>query len=496
MKKLSGIRVTYSGLISFVTGLLSIVTGLAFMLIVTRTLSIEEFGIWNLINGLLFYGLILDPIITYWTTRETARGIQSAKTSILSTGIFSFGGIFIYLFSILIVGLETDIDYSLFCIAIVLLPVRYLNKVLSGINAGWKPQILSYANFSSEVIKIPTAFLLVYFLEMGVIGVIFSYLIGFSISIIIQIIFAREKIKGEVKTIFLKKWIKLSWVTLYPRLSTIIYRSDIIVFTIITDSVIGIAYYSASLIIANIVGYANAISSSVYGKLLEGGKTKYIQDNIIRLFYFSIPLIAISIVFAKPALFTLNPEYEKAYVVVIFLTGQVFLMTLVNTFSTFLMGIEKVDVKESNFREFVKSKLFLMPTLSLIQFIIYLSTLVVTLILLSPNTPEIVLVKYWASISFISQIPLTIYLFLKIKQNFNLKIEIKIILKYVAGAVLSFGIIFFITDAYLEYNTNLIEFIPSLIILVLFGILGYLGITFVIDSKTRELTYSIINELK
>ena len=56
---MSGIRVTYSGLISFVVGLASVFTGIIFVLIVTRQLTPEEFGTWNLIGGLIIYVIII-----------------------------------------------------------------------------------------------------------------------------------------------------------------------------------------------------------------------------------------------------------------------------------------------------------------------------------------------------------------------------------------------------------------------------------------------------
>ena len=83
MIRLSNIRVTYSGFISLGTKFSSIITGLVFTLIVTRTLSPEEFGTWALIGSLIIYAIIINPIISYWTTRETARGIESGKTSII-----------------------------------------------------------------------------------------------------------------------------------------------------------------------------------------------------------------------------------------------------------------------------------------------------------------------------------------------------------------------------------------------------------------------------
>ena len=53
-----------------------------------------------------------------------------------------------------------------------------------------------------------------------------------------------------------------------------------------------------------------------------------------------------------------------------------------------------------------------------------------------------------------------------------------------------------IIDEYLEYNEKLIEFLPSVLIFIAVSALIYITTTIIIDSKIRNLTYSIINEIK
>ena len=74
---MSGIRVTYSGLISLIITFSTVVTGGIFTLIVTRQLSPEEFGTWGLVGALTTYVIIIEPIISSWALRETARGDKS-----------------------------------------------------------------------------------------------------------------------------------------------------------------------------------------------------------------------------------------------------------------------------------------------------------------------------------------------------------------------------------------------------------------------------------
>ena len=80
---MSNIRVTHTGLLSFLIAIITIFTGFVFTIILTRSLSQEEYGTWSLINGLFLYVMMGNTIISYWSTRETARKIESGKTTVL-----------------------------------------------------------------------------------------------------------------------------------------------------------------------------------------------------------------------------------------------------------------------------------------------------------------------------------------------------------------------------------------------------------------------------
>ena len=164
---MSSIRVTYSGLISLAIGLSSIVTGLVFTIIVTRQLTQEEFGTWNLIGGLIIYVIIIEPIISYWTIREVSRGTQSGRTAIFTSGIFSTVAIVAYLIIAYFVGIQSGVELDILFLSAILVPVVFLNNTLSAITIGWKPQAHSYGFLVFELVKIPAAIIFVYYLDMG-----------------------------------------------------------------------------------------------------------------------------------------------------------------------------------------------------------------------------------------------------------------------------------------------------------------------------------------
>ena len=495
---MSEIRVTYSGLIAFVIGIVSLLTGIVFTLITTRSLTAEEFGTWNLIGGLITYVVIVEPIVSYWTTREIARGIESGKTAFLFSGIFSIGGSLVYIIIVYVLARQIHVNESVLLFAAILIPVMFLNRTLTAINVAWKPHSTSYGILAFESTKIPTALIFVYFLHMGLSGAILATCIAYLTSIIILIIYAKEKIRDKIRIGFLTKWIRLSWLSVFPGISNLIYYLDVVIFSIISGSVIGLAYYSASLTVSSLVAYASLISRAIYTKLLEGGKGEHLEENLLRFFYLAFPLIPISLVFAQPALFALKPIYAIAVPVVIFMTVRAFLITLEGIFSQSLLGIEKVDINEKvNFKNYVKSKLFFVPAVILIEVCAYVIAVLVGLTLLKPFTnQDVELVIYWSVISVGIHIPFTVYFYLLTKKHIDFRINSISLLKYLLVSIIIFSAIHVLMNQFLIYKNSIFEFVPNVLLFVSIGIVGYLLTTYLIDSKTRILFRAIFDELK
>jgi O-antigen/teichoic acid export membrane protein len=495
---MSGVRVTYSGLISFSVGLIGVFTGLVFTLIITRELSQEEFGTWSLIGGLTAYVLIFEQIISYWTTREIARNERSGKTAMVSGGMFSLGAIPLYFLIIILFVTQADVDKNILLFGVILVPALFFRHILAAINFGYKPQIVSYGLLAFELTKIPAAVFLIYFLNMGVYGAIITAFVAAVVSIIIQIILSYEKIKGEFNFEILKKWLKLFWLPTYPRISEILSNSDIIIFILIIGVVEPLAFWASAMAVAGIILHSAKISKAIYPKLLGGGKKEFLQENLIRVFYFSIPLIAISMTFARPALFALNPIYEIAVPIVWILSILVFLRMLSNVFTFSISGIERVDTKENvTFMDYIKSKLFFLPTLRIIQRGGYLAILATVLLLIQPHKiSDVYLVTIWAVVALVSQIPYTVYLFVMVQREFKPKIDLMSISKYIFASVISFGTSYLLMNKYLVYKASIFEFLPEFIQFLALGTCLYLVITYLIDFRTRKLTKLILQEIK
>ena len=82
-----------------------------------------------------------------------------------------------------------------------------------------------------------------------------------------------------------------------------------------------------------------------------------------------------------------------------------------------------------------------------------------------------------------------------VKKNFSLSLDISRIFKFLLTSIGIFGLVFFLSEEFLEYNNDVFQFIPGLLLFVGIGVGGYLLITYLIDFKTRSLVSSIIGEI-
>ena len=50
-------------------------------------------------------------------------------------------------------------------------------------------------------------------------------------------------------------------------------------------------------------------------------------------------------------------------------------------------------------------------------------------------------------------------------------------------------------EEFLEYKNRIFEFLPVLMLFALIGVIGYLGLTYVSDKKTKILFNAVLHEL-
>ena len=495
---MSNIRVTYSGLIAFVVGIIGVFTGLIFVLMVTRRLSPEEFGTWALIGNIVTYFVISDFIISYWSTRQIARNEQVGKTAILSSAFFSLGVIPIYLIYVLLITEKSSANLEIMLFGAILIPIFFVSQSLTAINLGHKPHATSYSMVLFETLKIPFGLFLVVILELGVQGAIFAVFFAYVGKILVQFYFAKPKLVYTFKLEVLKRWLRMSWIPFNLNIPRYIQMIDVVLYSIITGSVLGIAFYQAAITVAGIITHSTSISQALYPKLLAEKNYQGILKNLTHVMFFAIPLLGISLIFSKAALFALNPSYQDAWLIVILISFKMFVYILKGVPGATLVGIDQVDTeKNPTFSRLMASNLFKVPTILSIFNAIYLGTLIVVLILLqNSNGNELEFVTWWALIGLIIEIPSTIVLWIKFKKHSKFSFPFKNTSKYI-GATLVFMVIFYFTSPFIiTYEESIYKFLPALILQLSICVGIYFVITYTIDNEVKILFKSIFHELK
>jgi len=492
---LSNIRVTYSGLISFIVSITSVLTGTVFVVMVTRKLLPEELGLWTLITSLVSYVLIVEPIISYWTTRQIARGEQVGKTSLFTGSLLSIPGIVV--FFIIAFSLSLEIDFNLMVLAAVLVPIRFLHEILNGIAHGYKPHSISFGNLAFEISKIPVGLLFIVFLQFGIIGAFLTIIASSLLRLIILLIMLREQLIGKIKSEVIKFWFRMSWIPMYGAFAGFIFTLDVIIFSSLTNSLVGLAYWTAGITIATLISQSGSISQALYPKLIATGKKEYAEENFKRTLFLAIPILAVSIILAKPLLHIINPIYTDGTTIVYFLTMKSFVVIFASMAFNISRAFEKVDLdKNASFRSYLKSKLFFIPTISYITAGIYVVALSIFLLIRDPSMSEIDLVSIWALIFFLVLIPTTIYVLILIRKNHQINLPYVHILKFLGATILASIPVYFMSVNMLTYSPSIFDFLPQVILIVSVGAAIYFVTTYIIDQSTRTLIHAIIREIR
>jgi len=215
----SEIKLRYSGFIVFASKLLSVATGIAFVLMITRTVSEVEFGIWGNINDVFSYFILLAGVLPFWTTRFVAREhFGSAKTGLVGNIFISIASASIYLallpliLSALQIGTAYAILYAIISIQILEL---YTVSVLEAVLLAKQPQTIGYGLLAYEVCKVTLGFILIIQLKLGLLGAIYSMISSHVIQIIFYMRLTAKELKESVNWTYLKEWLKASPINLY-----------------------------------------------------------------------------------------------------------------------------------------------------------------------------------------------------------------------------------------------------------------------------------------
>ena len=483
----SDIRLKYSGLIVFASNIISVATGFAFVLMITRNVSTEEFGLWGNINDLRNYFVLLSGIIPFWATRFIAREhAGSAKTGLIANIFISVAATSIYLALVPIILTVLKIS-SMYAILYIIVAAEILElHIMSALEAVLRtkqPQSIGYALLIFEVCKVLLGFMFILPLKLGLQGALYSIIISYGIKIAFYIKLTEEELKESAKWIHLKEWLKAAPINIYNIVGNNIATFSLILLFAYAGK-LARAYYGAATTFVAVITYSSFLAFALYPRLLSGGSNEDVSISLRLVMMFAIPMTAGVMVLSDSYLTVLEAAYAEARPVLLPLAISGLFLTLSQVFNTIVLGTEKVDAKAKiAFRELVKTRLFLLFTL---PYILAAVTLPATFfVLTSVATTPLEAATYLALITLIAGSASLIATYIIARKCLIFNFPWKSVFKYSLASAVMATVLLLIPDP-----TRL----SKTVVLTLLGAAIYLTVLVLIDKETRLLVKSILEE--
>ncbi len=485
----NNLRLRYSGLIVFTTQLLGVITGLIFTLLLTRSMSVAEFGIWTNIFDYTPYFILVSGVLPFWVTRFTARDKEgTVVTGAVSQLFIAIIATVAYLPAIYFVSnaIGTIQYLPIYYIAGFYVLTFYLINVFEAALTATKPHATGYGFIIQEIVKVAVALIIILGFKQVFLGAILALVIAPAAQTVYYTILLRRYFKEHISWSYLKQWLRGSPALLYNLAGT-----QLLAFVFILLFVYGgteaRAYYQAALSFTTIVGYASSLAISLYPKLLANVCSKEeVSLSFKTVMMLAIPLATLTMAMSVSFLTVLNTAYAAAWPVLIALTVDTLITMLIMFYSSYLMGIEAFDAGgEIHLKELLKSRIFKLFSIPYIQAAVALPVAYYVLTQLPTDGP---VTTALAIVAVLITVHLCTFIGVGVLARRSLQVPVawRSLAKYIFGALVM-GAVLYLAPA----TTTLVATIAKT--LAGFGL--YLAIVLAIDEQARELIRLIWREI-
>ena len=498
---MSRIRLKYSGLVVFSSKIFSLLTGLLFVLMATRKLSVEDYGLWSALGAFTSYFVLPTALFTYWAGRDMSRGFPVIKSGSYLAAATSICCLAAFLLLLPLTALSFKSAVPLLLLFALQIPLLHAVRWLEAISYSVKPQALGYGAAAFEVVKVSSCAVLVLAFKQGLEGVVASV----AIAQLAQALTLRLTLSSDIRGLWgnfnantVKKWLSKAYIPLYGQLSSIPYQLTLIVPALWLGSTYPVALMTVPREVSSVISYTSFLSLALAPKLLSGaGSGRDVEESIKLVLMASIPATVGASILAKPLLHLLRPEYVVATPILVVLSLSELLRVMSWVWGSAIMGVEKVELNEkAKLKDYLKSKHFFMPTLGLASSIASLAIL--CLLILAAKylrlSHEQLVFAYFLSTLLALSFPLQAYLWILARRSIAFRFPVKSVCKYlVASAVMALSVAATYPSAALGCHSALeaaIAILPTIAV----GLLSYVLTLMVIDAETRRLVLLVVKK--
>ena len=373
----SSISLRRTGLVVFGARIASIFTGLVFLVMMTRSLSAQQFGLYEVITDIVAFSAYPAGLVAFWATRDIARGKMFGKTALALNIALSALGVVIYLaLSYFSASRIPSASLVNLLFAVLLVPVSYLSQAANAVVAGHRPVVLGYAVIFSEASKLIVAYPLLIVFKVGIDGVIVAVLVANLTQAVASAALAGDATSGPVSLEQGRRWLTHSWLPMLTTLPYMLGVADTFVASLADGNTVLVGHYQAAFSVAALAGYSLYLASAMYPLLLKGGTDEVTTMTLDLALAFGIPMAVGAAVLARPILHLLNSSlYLDASTALGILAMAALANTVTSFFDQVLLGKDRVDVDESaKFSDYLRSSIVFVAKVNLGLVVVYLAS--------------------------------------------------------------------------------------------------------------------------
>ncbi|HUI00817.1 MAG TPA: hypothetical protein VLX56_04220 [Nitrososphaerales archaeon] len=483
----ASISLRRTGLVVFSARIASIFTGLVFLVMMTRTLSAQQFGLYEVITDIVAFAAYPAGLVAFWATRDIARGKMYGKTAIVLNVVLSALGVGLYVvLSYFSSSRIESASFSTLILAVVLVPVAYFNQAANAVVAGHRPAVMGYAVIFSEAAKLMVAYPLLIVFKAGIDGVILSVMVANLAQSIASAAMAGDAVSSPVNFEQGRRWLIHSWLPVLTTVPVYLGLADTYVASLAAGNTVLVGHYQAAFSVATLAGYSLYLAAAMYPLLLKGGSDEVSAMTLDLALVFGIPMAVGAAVLATPVLHILSTQYLDASTALGILAIAALMVTVSAVFDNILFGKDRVDIDESaKLEDYLKSSIVFVAKVNISLGVVYLA-LVYAIVVASTASgvaPGTIL-DYWA----VAQLGALIF-FVSIKARRVLGVGRVVVPRsiglYVAASCVMAAVLYLL-ERFIVYGHGTSFLVGELIVVGGIGVTVYAAFVLALDRQLRE----------
>ncbi len=480
-------------MVVFSSRMISVFTGLVFLLLMTHSLSTQQFGLWEVILDIVTFACYPAGLLVFWATRDIARGRLLGKTAIWMNMAFSLFGLALYLLFTVLSAARVESSADTLLLAILLVPIGYWNQAANAVVSGHRPIVAGYSVIASEACKLLVAFPALLVFHAGIGGVVVSIMAANVAQAATSTYMTRDADTLPFNPGAAKGWLARSWLPSLTALPYVLGVADTYIASLAASGTILVGYYQAAFAVATIAGYSFYLASALYPLLLRGGSDELTAATLDLTLLFGVPMAVGAAALAKPILFVLRPTYTEASTALTILAFAALVNSVSLILDQNLMGRDKVDVDEkATFRRYLGSSIFFVSMVDLATAVAYLvSVYLVVSLGVAGNWSRPTIIELWAVAQLV-----VFSVFASIKVNRARRsgrlVVARSLVNYIVGSALM-GAFLAVGAHFADYSLGTLPFAAELVGLSAVGVAIYAAYVLATEPSVRRMTRVVLN---